>query len=93
MGSGDTNITCWKAGGLFGSDKIFGQIVKCSSWKADQILTEAVTLGKSGRRKTQNVGIGWLFLAVFNKVLEERNVLVSLLKLVACRDGGKIPSC
>lgn len=86
---GNMNITGWKAGDLFDGDKVLGQIVNCCPLEGRPNADWGCSIRGSIRRKTQNVGIGWHFLAVFSKVLEERNVLFSLLKLVACRDGGK----
>ena len=83
-------ITGWEAGDLFGDDKIFGQIVNFGNLTLESRPNAdwGCSIRGNIRRKTQNVVMGWLFLAVLSKVLAERNVLF-LLKLVACREEGE----
>ena len=90
LGSADTNITGWKAGNLLGSDKVFGQVVNCCPLESRPNVDWSCRSRGSSRKKTQNVGVGWLSFAVFSKVLEKWNVLFSLLTLVDYRDRENI---
>lgn len=69
VGSEETDLASWKS--LLAVVKHLVKLSPLLAWKADQVSTEPVHLGKEVGM-SQNASICWSSLAVFGKVFQER---------------------